>query len=175
MDDDWAIAQLDYLLSFRQGLGLYGIFSTYLPITPPQKSPRNDDDTVECRQGEDIHLITSPATTILSPALLYCMLSIALELRPQSPFFSEQGSLEPTVDSLRAGSLAYIPHLSWQYEPNVSHALSLLFFSSTWCFTSDFIDVSMRWNTLAQVIIDDAIQSHACRTDNVGDMERQYD
>ncbi|KAM5342007.1 hypothetical protein ACJ41O_015038 [Fusarium nematophilum] len=152
-----AAGLLHYILSRGQDLGIYGIVSASLQETFSPQSPTGGDF------NDQAHSVDAGAIDALvgdlPHTLLHGLLSVALELRHLSLSSSVQQSAALNKDSLRASCLARMPQLSWRYQAEPSDALMLLLFSCTWCFTPHLIDVSVRWNNLARVIITDAIHS----------------
>lgn len=56
-------------------------------------------------------------------------------------------------DTLRMSALALTPNLSWKSRRlKLNNSLCLLFLSYTYCFSKEFVDIALRWNSLAWVI-----------------------
>ncbi|KAJ5753694.1 uncharacterized protein N7511_007847 [Penicillium nucicola] len=151
------------LLSARS-LGIYSILS---PNEKPSKSTHNGSE------GRDTN-VDPIVSGLLIPGLTHALLAIALELRHHSLPPSEVEHARLNKDSLRTSSLAHIPNLSWQYQPHISDAISLLFLSFTWCFDKNLSEISLRWNSLARVILTDATRNHTTDVPAVRWLEQQF-
>ncbi|KAJ5302178.1 hypothetical protein N7508_007041 [Penicillium antarcticum] len=111
---------------------------------------------------------------LLIPGLTHALLAIAVELRSHSLPCSEIEHAHRNKDSLRTSSLAHMPNLSWQYRPHISDAMSLLFLSFTWCFDKNLCELSLRWNSLARVILTDAARNHTTDVPAVQWLEQRF-
>ncbi|KAJ6076736.1 hypothetical protein N7499_008717 [Penicillium canescens] len=164
LDSSVATALLEYMLLSARSLGIYSILPTI--AEPSQPTDGNSED-----RDADVVLI---AGSILIPGLTYALLAIALELRYNSLPQSEIEHAHLNKDSLRTSSLAHIPNLSWQYQPHIPDAISLLFLSFTWCFDKDLCEISLRWNSLARVILTDVARNHAKEVPAVRRLEQRF-
>ncbi|KAF4990714.1 hypothetical protein FDECE_14265 [Fusarium decemcellulare] len=142
-----AEALIEHITSTSHG---HGFYATLLRIDPLESS-------VRVSNNQSSGIVAGPEMS-LTPTLVSSLLSVALDLLQQSPVLPDQQSTTLNQDLLLASSLARIPQVSSRHEPSVPDALSLLFFSYTWCFTCQHLDMSRRWATLARVIITDAIR-----------------
>jgi hypothetical protein len=159
-----ATVLLEYMLLSARSLGIYSILPTI--TEPSQPTDGNSED----RDADVVPI----AGGLLIPGLTYALLAIALELRYHSLPQSEIEHAHLNKNSLRASSLAHIPNLSWQYQPHISDAISLLVFSFTWCLDKDLCEISLRWNSLARVILTDAARNHAKEVPAVRRLEQRF-
>lgn len=148
---------LEHMASLTHGHGFYAALLSIPSLTGPFRDSRT---------------LASPETA-LTPTLVCSLLAVALDLFQQSHLVVDHQSAKLNGESLRASSLAQIPHILSRYEASASDALSLLFLSYTWCFTREHMDVSVRWATLARVIITDAIKAPKSRPPALRDLEQR--
>ncbi|KAM5341434.1 hypothetical protein ACJ41O_014465 [Fusarium nematophilum] len=158
----FAAALLEHITSTSHG---HGFYAALLALAPPTSS-------AHVSSSQPPGILADPAAS-LTPTLVCSLLSVALDLRQQSLIIPDQQSTKLNKDSLRARSLARIPQVSSRYESSVSDALSLLFFSYTWCFSCEHMYVSVRWAALARVIITDAVKVPASRPYALQDLEQR--
>ncbi|KAJ5371478.1 uncharacterized protein N7496_007570 [Penicillium cataractarum] len=155
LDPSLATLLLHGMLSVGEDLGCYGICGS-LP-RPISSRPLANNHSNNYQPLSELEAIVASVAELLSPALLCCILSVALELRPHVLPVSHQQKAAFDKEYLRESTLARISTLSCHYEPNLPDAFSLLLFSTTWCFTPPLIKASARWNHLASKIVVDAM------------------
>ncbi|QGA14829.1 hypothetical protein EYB26_002485 [Talaromyces marneffei] len=129
---------LHQLLSQSGELGLYGIL------------PQNCHITHSFRESLGIEL-------------LYALLAISLELLPYNDGVDYENERALAKDTLRMSALALTPNLSWKSrQVKLCNSLCLLFLSYTYCLSSEFVEIAIRWNHLAWVIFNDQVRGRDC-------------
>ncbi|EEA25199.1 hypothetical protein PMAA_063180 [Talaromyces marneffei ATCC 18224] len=140
---------LHQLLSQSGELGLYGIL------------PQNCHITHSFRESLGIEL-------------LYALLAISLELLPYNDGVDYENERALAKDTLRMSALALTPNLSWKSrQVKLCNSLCLLFLSYTYCLSSEFVEIAIRWNHLAWVIFNDQVRGRDC-TSAEHEVERRY-
>ncbi|KAF4450492.1 hypothetical protein F53441_6403 [Fusarium austroafricanum] len=146
LDTERAATLIEHIVSTHHSHGLYAA------ILASPESPGLDLTT-------SLPRIPTEFSSILTPAIVGSLLSISLDVSQQNAGAISQPSAKLSSNSLRAATLAQIPRILSSYQPTVSDALSLLFFTHTWCFTDEHLETSVRWCAFAHIIITDVIRS----------------
>ncbi|CVK83939.1 uncharacterized protein FMAN_01185 [Fusarium mangiferae] len=137
------IQTAQYILSqvFDQS-GRLGIFAI-LSHLPPDMSPTSLLNQSEGQPRE----------------LALMLLAVGLQLNFVWLPIDVQYSLELLIDTLRIESLKLMPMLAWKSSDiNVSHTMSLLLASHTWCLQTGMAEIACRWNAIAGLIWHDLVR-----------------
>ncbi|KAM0544368.1 hypothetical protein ACHAPJ_011827, partial [Fusarium lateritium] len=148
LDSNLSATLLDHMLSSARSAGIYCI----LPTNVRQLDVTSD-------LTHQLNYYYPFPGDIFIPSLTDSLLAVGLELRYHSLPAAEQELAPFNIDWLRTSSLAQIPNISWKYQPHIADAISLVFLSFTWCFEKDLCDISLRWNSLARVIVSDTARN----------------
>ncbi|KAH7367778.1 hypothetical protein B0T11DRAFT_275975 [Plectosphaerella cucumerina] len=92
------------------------------------------------------------------------ILSIALELSPGLLPGSDAGQLGKTKWAFLDECLSQIRPTSKDYQPIVPDALILTLTSWTWCFTSELVQASKQWVSLAKAILVEGLSDSALKS-----------
>ncbi|KAJ9418962.1 hypothetical protein FOXG_17213 [Fusarium oxysporum f. sp. lycopersici 4287] len=153
LDNDLASSLVEHIVSTHQAHGLYAAILTSPPSLPvPTRGLASGPTSYPSKIPTELY-------SILTPSIIYSLLSIALDIQQPSSRLPSHPSSRINSNSLRTAALTHIPRVLSPYDPKVSDALSLLFLSHAWCFQSERIRDSVRWWTFAHVIIDDVIKT----------------
>lgn len=112
---------------------------------------------------------------IFRPELRNVLLAIALEVYAHRLPADVRNDLEISRDTLQMNALAVLPSLTWKNNQlQLSHVLVLLLLSHTWCMAEPFAKISLRWCSLARVILDDYLKIYDDESPYTGELVHRY-